>query len=117
MRAVLCDAFEGIKALNLFEAVEPYLAADELMIDVHAASVSYMDYLMTCGGSQLRPALPYIPGTDAAVRGGKGIKSCGAIHLGRRLGTLPNLVVGQGLRRCDIIAYCGAGMRVESGLY
>jgi len=31
MRAVLCDAFEGIKALNLFEAVEPYLAADELM--------------------------------------------------------------------------------------
>ena len=30
-------AFEGIKALNLIEAVEPYLAADELMIDVHAA--------------------------------------------------------------------------------
>ena len=58
-------AFEGIKALNLIEAVEPYLAADESMIDAHAASVSYMDYLMTCGGYQLRPALPYIPGTDA----------------------------------------------------
>jgi hypothetical protein len=25
-----------------------------------------MDYLMTCGGYQLRPALPYIPGTDDA---------------------------------------------------
>jgi NADPH:quinone reductase len=25
-----------------------------------------MDYLMTCGGYQLRPALPYVPGTDAA---------------------------------------------------
>jgi NADPH2:quinone reductase len=25
-----------------------------------------MDYLMTCGRYQLRPALPYIPGTDAA---------------------------------------------------
>jgi len=36
------------------------------MIDVHAASVSYMDYLMVCGGYQLRPALPYVPGTDAA---------------------------------------------------
>ena len=60
-------AFEGIKALNLIEAVEPYLAADESMIDAHAASVSYMDYLMTCGGYQLRPALPYIPGTDAAM--------------------------------------------------
>jgi NADPH2:quinone reductase len=25
-----------------------------------------MDYLMTCGGYQMRPALPYVPGTDAA---------------------------------------------------
>ncbi len=66
MRAVLCNAFEGIKALNLAEAVEPGLAADEVLIDVHAASVSYMDYLMTCGGYQLQPALPYVPGTDAA---------------------------------------------------
>ena len=70
-------AFEGIKALNLIEAVEPYLAADESMIDAHAASVSYMDYLMTCGGYQLRPALPYIPGTDAAVRGGTGSNHAG----------------------------------------
>ena len=66
MRAVLCNAFEGIKALNLAETDEPQLAADQVLIDVHAASVSYMDYLMTCGGYQLRPALPYVPGTDAA---------------------------------------------------
>ena len=33
---------------------------------VHAASVSYMDYLMICGGYQMRPPLPYVPGTDAA---------------------------------------------------
>jgi NADPH2:quinone reductase len=36
------------------------------LIDVHAASVSYMDYLMICGGYQMRPPLPYVPGTDAA---------------------------------------------------
>ena len=66
MRAVLCNAFEGIKALSLTEAAEPHLAADQVLIDVHAASVSYMDYLMTCGGYQMRPALPYVPGTDAA---------------------------------------------------
>src|SRR5579859_493665 len=66
MLAVLCNAFEGIKALNLAEAVEPCPAPDEVLIDVHAASVSHMDYLMTCGGYQLRPALPYVPGTDAA---------------------------------------------------
>lgn len=66
MRAVLCNAFEGIKALGLADAAELRPAADEVLIDVHAASVSYMDYLMTCGGYQLRPALPYVPGTDAA---------------------------------------------------
>src|ERR1700750_2485343 len=66
MRAVLCTAFEGIKALSLADAAEPQPTADEVLIDVHATSVSYMDYLMTTGGYQMRPALPYVPGTDAA---------------------------------------------------
>ena len=66
MRAILCNAFEGLKALNLADIAEPHPAADEVLIDVHAASVSYMDYLMSCGGYQMRPALPYVPGTDAA---------------------------------------------------
>jgi NADPH2:quinone reductase len=66
MRAVLCSDFDGIKALSVGEAAEPSPAADEVLIDVHAASVSYMDYLMICGGYQMRPPLPYVPGTDAA---------------------------------------------------
>ena len=66
MRAVLCNAFEGTKALSLTDVAEPRPAANEVLVDVHAASVSYMDHLMTCGGYQMRPALPYVPGTDAA---------------------------------------------------
>ena len=66
MRAVLCHAFTGVGALSLGEAPEPRLGADEVLIDVHAASVSYMDYLMICGGYQMRPPLPYVPGADAA---------------------------------------------------
>lgn len=66
MRAVLCNAFEGIGALSVGEIAEPRPAADEVLIEVHAASVSYMDYLMICGGYQMRPELPYPPGTDAA---------------------------------------------------
>ena len=66
MRAVLCNGFDGIKALSVGEAAEPHPGGDEVLIDVHAASVSYMDYLMICGGYQMRPALPYVPGTDAA---------------------------------------------------
>ena len=66
MRGVLCNAFDGIKALTIGEAEEPRPGADEVLIDVHAASVSYMDYLMARGGYQMRPPLPYVPGTDAA---------------------------------------------------
>jgi NADPH2:quinone reductase len=66
MRAILCKAFKGIEALSFTEAAEPRPAEDEVLVDVHAASVSYMDYLMSCGGYQMRPDLPYVPGTDAA---------------------------------------------------
>ena len=66
LRAVLCIAFDGVKGLTLGEAPEPRPRADEVLVDVHAASVSYMDYLMVCGGYQMRPPLPYVPGTDAA---------------------------------------------------
>jgi NADPH2:quinone reductase len=66
LRAVLCNAFDGVKALTMGETPEPCPRANEVLVDVHAASVSYMDYLMICGGYQLRPSLPYVPGTDAA---------------------------------------------------
>jgi NADPH2:quinone reductase len=66
LRAVLCNGFEGIKALTIGTAPEPHPALDEVLVDVHAASVSYMDYLMICGGYQMRPPPPFVPGTDAA---------------------------------------------------
>jgi NADPH2:quinone reductase len=77
LRAVLCNSFDGIEALTVGEAPQPRPAPDEVLIDVHAASVSFMDYLMICGGYQMRPALPYVPGTDAAgvvVACGEGVK-------------------------------------------
>jgi NADPH2:quinone reductase len=66
MRAVLCTAFEGIKSLSMGDTSAPRPKSDEVLIDVYAASVSYMDYLMVSGGYQMRPPLPYVPGTDAA---------------------------------------------------
>jgi NADPH2:quinone reductase len=62
MRAVLCRAFKGADALEVGEAEEPHPTDDEILIDVRAASVSYMDKLITEGGYQLRPELPYSPG-------------------------------------------------------
>lgn len=66
MRAVLCRSFDGADALETGDAAAPEPANDEVLIDVRAASVSFMDKLMAEGGYQLRPDLPYSPGTEVA---------------------------------------------------
>ena len=76
MKAVLCRDFTGPEHLELGEAPDPAPADDEIMIDVHAASVTYMDHLLVSGGYQMRPPTPFVPGTEAAgivVGAGKNI--------------------------------------------
>jgi NADPH2:quinone reductase len=66
MRAVLCHAFTGPEDLRIGEIEAPIPAGDEIQIDVHAASVSFMDHLMVSGLYQMRPPTPFVPGTEAA---------------------------------------------------
>ncbi len=66
MRAVLCSAFTGPEDLRIGEIEEPKPASDEILIDVHAASVSFMDHLLVSGLYQMRPSTPFVPGTEAA---------------------------------------------------
>lgn len=66
MKAVLCHAFTGPQDLSIGEIEAPKPAADEILIDVHAASVSFMDQLMVSGLYQMRPPTPFVPGTEAA---------------------------------------------------
>jgi NADPH:quinone reductase len=66
MKAVLCDAFTGPEDLRIGELEEPKPAGDEILIDVHAASVSFMDHLLVSGRYQMRPSTPFVPGTEAA---------------------------------------------------
>jgi NADPH2:quinone reductase len=78
MRAVLCNDFTGPADLTIGELAAPDCGDDEVLIDVHAASVSFMDYLIVTGGYQMRPPTPFAPGTDAAgtvARVGKDVTS------------------------------------------
>ena len=59
MRAVLCSAFTGPEDLRIGEIEEPKPASDEILIDVHAASVSFMDHLLVSGLYQMRPSTPF----------------------------------------------------------
>ncbi len=66
MRAVLCNSFDGPSALTVGEIAEPRPGPTEVLVDVHAASVTFMDLLMVSGQYQMRPPTPFVPGTDAA---------------------------------------------------
>lgn len=66
MRAVICRSFDGIEALEWGELPDPVAGPGQVLVDVHAAALSFMDTLMVSGRYQLRPDLPFVPGTDAA---------------------------------------------------
>jgi len=66
MKAVLCKAFTGADGLAVGEVDAPEPGPQEILVDIHAAAVSFMDCLMASGGYQMRPELPYVPGTEGA---------------------------------------------------
>ena len=66
MRAVICSRFDGIDALELGELADPVPGPGQVLVDVHAAALSFMDTLIVAGRYQLKPRLPFVPGSDAA---------------------------------------------------
>lgn len=66
MRAVICSSFNGIDALEFGELADPVPGPGQVLVDVHAAALSFMDTLMVGGRYQMKPALPFVPGSDAA---------------------------------------------------
>jgi len=66
MKAVVCHAFDGPDALVFGEMPDPRPGPGEVLVDVHAAAVTFMDVLMVSGKYQMRPPLPFAPGNDAA---------------------------------------------------
>ena len=66
MRAVICSAFTGPDDLRIGEIDAPKPASNEILVDVHAASVCFMDQLLVSGLCQMRPPTPFVPGTEAA---------------------------------------------------
>jgi NADPH:quinone reductase len=66
MRAVICRSFNGIDALEFGELADPLPGPGQVLVDVHAAALSFMDTLMVAGRYQMKPALPFVPGSDAA---------------------------------------------------
>jgi NADPH2:quinone reductase len=65
MRAIQVTTLDGPKAVQLLDLPEP--AGDgQVVVDVHAVGVNFPDVLQTRGLYQIKPPLPFVPGSEVA---------------------------------------------------
>ena len=66
MRRITCREFGPSDQLTLEEAPDPRPGPGEILVQVRAAGVSFVDGLIAGGKYQLKPPLPFTPGLVAA---------------------------------------------------
>ncbi len=66
MKAILCKAFGPPESLVFEEVASPVPGPGEVVISVRAASVNFPDTLIIQNKYQVKPALPFSPGSECA---------------------------------------------------
>lgn len=66
MRAVQVTRLEGPSAVEVQDVPDPDVTDDQVLIEVHSAGVTFPDVLVTRGEYQIKPELPFIPGSEVA---------------------------------------------------
>ena len=66
MRAVQITTLDGPSAIELVEVPEPVAGPGQFLIDVHVAGVTFPEVLQSRGEYQLKPELPFVPGSEVA---------------------------------------------------
>ena len=66
MQAWLCEDPIGEQALQWTTVETPAPGAGQVRIQIHAASVNYPDLLIVRNEYQMKPALPFVPGSEFA---------------------------------------------------
>ena len=66
MRAVRITSLDGPRAVEIADVDEPTPDDDKVMIDVHAAGVTFPDVLQTRGQYQIKLPVPFTPGSEVA---------------------------------------------------
>ena len=85
MRAVVCHSFGPLDQLTVEEQEAPACGPGSVRIEVAAAGVNFVDALLVQGLYQLKPPLPFVPGSEVAgtvVELGVGVDS---VALGDRV--------------------------------
>jgi NADPH2:quinone reductase len=81
-RIVQADQLGDLGAYQLLEAPAPTPADNEVLIDVQACGIGYVDALIALGRYQVRPTPPHTPGSEVAGR----IRALGAAVHGWSVG-------------------------------
>ena len=66
MRAILCEQTTGLEGLMVRDVPDPIASAGQVVVDIHAASVEFVDTLIATGRYQIPVAVPFIPGNNFA---------------------------------------------------
>ena len=66
MKAWLCENPTGVDALQWKELPTPAPAAGEILVAIKAASLNFPDLLIIQNKYQMKPPLPFVPGTEFA---------------------------------------------------
>lgn len=66
MHAWICDNPTGIDALNWKEMPTPQPGAGEVLVEIKAASLNFPDLLIVQNKYQMKPELPFVPGSEYA---------------------------------------------------
>jgi NADPH2:quinone reductase len=66
MHAWLCETPTGVDALSWQELLTPTPKAGEVLIEIKAASLNFPDLLIVQNKYQMKPPLPFVPGSEYA---------------------------------------------------
>ena len=66
MHAWLCENPTGVEALTWKELPTPEPKAGEVLIQIQAASLNFPDLLIVQNKYQMKPELPFVPGSEYA---------------------------------------------------
>lgn len=66
MRAIVCEDFGPLDRLRLTEVPDPVPGPGDVLVDVEAAGVNFVDALFVQGLYQIKPPVPFTPGSEVA---------------------------------------------------
>ena len=64
MKALVCESYSGPIGLKFNEVETPTLSGNQILMKIEAAGIGYVDALMVAGKYQIKPKLPYVPGSE-----------------------------------------------------